>query len=92
MTTGTDTILMNTTSVRNDTNTKHKVKIGNKCIIGCNFIFESDAGEVEIGNRVFINGGTNIICRSKISFGDDVMVAWGCTFYDHNAHSIDWRE
>lgn len=60
--------------------------------MNCNIIFESDKGYVEIGNRCFINAGTNIISRNKIIFGNDVTVAWGCTFYDHNAHSLDWKE
>ena len=24
--------------------------------------------------------------------GSNVTIAWGCTLYDHNSHSIDWRE
>lgn len=89
--TGANTVLMESLSVRNDTNTRHKINIGCDSLIGCNFIFESESGDIKIGDRTFINGGTNIICRSKILFGNDVMVAWDCTFYDHNAHSVDWR-
>ena len=28
----------------------------------------------------------------EITFGDDVLVSWGCHFVDHNAHSIDVGE
>lgn len=66
--------------------------IGENCIIGCNFVFESDNGEIKIGNRCFINNGTNLISRNSIEIGDDVTIAWNCTLYDHNSHSLDWKE
>ena len=90
LTLGKNTLLLDGVTFRNDYN--NKITIGNDCMINCNFIFESDKGEIEIGDRCFINGGTNIIFRSKVKFGNDITVAWGCTFYDHNSHSIDWRE
>lgn len=69
------------------------VTIDENSIIASNFIFEtSDEGFVSIGKRCFINSGTSFISRSKIQIGDDVTIAWGCTFYDHNSHSIDWKE
>ncbi len=89
---GDNTILLGNVNFRFDVNSKNKVTIGNDCMLNCNFIFESDKGEIEIGDRVFINSGTNIISRSKIKIGNDVTVAWDCTFYDHNSHSLDWRE
>ena len=60
-------------------------------MIGCNFIFESDEGLIKIGDRTFINGGTNLISRSKIDIGNDVTIGWGCYIYDHNSHSLDWQ-
>ncbi|MBQ0004010.1 MAG: acyltransferase [Treponema sp.] len=70
----------------------NSIKIGDDCIIGCNFIFESNQGQITIGNRCFINNGTSLISRSHIEIGDDVTIAWGCTIYDHNSHSLDWKE
>lgn len=90
LTYGKNTILLNGMTIRNPY--QNKITIGDDCMINCNFIFESDKGEIEIGDRCFINAGTNIISRSKIKFGNDITVAWGCTFYDHNSHSLDWRE
>lgn len=68
-----------------------RVSIGEDCLLGCTFIFESDQGSVAIGNRTFINGGTQLISRSKIVIGDDVTIAWGVWLYDHDSHSLDWR-
>lgn len=72
-------------------NGTRRVSIGEDCLLGCTFIFESDQGIVTIGNRTFINGGTQLISRSKIVIGDDVTIAWGGCIYDHNSHSLDWR-
>lgn len=64
---------------------------GNDCVMYCQSFFESDRGRVEIGDRVYIGGNTQLISRSGIRIGSDVMVSWGCTIYDHDAHSIDYR-
>lgn len=71
---------------------KNEVSIGQDSMVGCNFIFESDGGEIEIGDNTFINGGTSLISRSKVKIGNNVTIAWGCTIYDHNSHSLDFLE
>lgn len=65
--------------------------IGNDCIINGRFIFESKEGEISIGNHTYI-GGSTFISRSRIEIGDNVTIAWGCTIYDHNSHSLDYME
>jgi galactoside O-acetyltransferase len=70
---------------------KKYVKIGNDTILDCTISFESSMGEVIIGNNVFI-GRSNLICRSKIEIEDNVFMAWGTFLYDHNSHSIDYKE
>ncbi len=67
------------------------LRIGNDNIINGNFIFESSEGIIEIGNHSFI-GESTFISHSHISIGDNVTIAWGCTIYDHNSHSIDYLE
>jgi acetyltransferase-like isoleucine patch superfamily enzyme len=71
-------------------NANKAVNIGNDNILGCQILFESDKGEVIIGNRVYI-GDSKIICRSRIEFGNDIFVAWGCYFYDHDSHPLDYK-
>lgn len=66
------------------------VQIGKFGVINAVFIFESPNGYIHIGNNVHI-GGANLICRTRISIGDDVTMAWGITIYDHDSHSIDWE-
>ena len=71
--------------------TRKSISIDEKSMVGCNFVFESTQGSIEIGKRTYIGGGTNLICREKIEIGDDVTIAWGVYLYDHNSHSLDWR-
>lgn len=70
---------------------KKYLSIGSEGVIGGRFIFETEEGYVQIGDRVHI-GGSTFISRSKIVVEDDVTIAWGCTIYDHNSHSIYWDE
>jgi acetyltransferase-like isoleucine patch superfamily enzyme len=64
---------------------------GDDCVLYCQAFFESDAGQVELGERVYIGDRTQFISRHGIKVGSDVLISWGCTIYDHDAHSIDYR-
>ncbi|HLZ87024.1 MAG TPA: acyltransferase [Puia sp.] len=64
------------------------LSVGNESLIEGRFVFEKDTGCIEIGDRVFIGGGTTFICIEGIKVDDDVMFSWGCTIVDNNAHSI----
>lgn len=70
---------------------KKYVTIGDDTLLECQISFESGNGEVVIGDRVYI-GQSKITCRTRIEFEDDIFVAWGCYFYDHDSHSLDYRE
>ena len=70
----------------------NKVSIGDNSMVGCSFVFESDEGEISVGNNSYIGGGTTLISRNNISIGNNVTIAWGCTLYDHNSHSLDYIE
>jgi acetyltransferase-like isoleucine patch superfamily enzyme len=74
-----------------DENRDYYMKIGNGCIIGGAFVFETSTGEITIGDNTFI-GGSLFICVNAIKIGSDVMIAWGCTIVDNNAHSLDSKE
>ncbi|MEQ8414711.1 MAG: acyltransferase [Imperialibacter sp.] len=65
--------------------------IGKRCLITASFVFETEKGEVVIGDNVHI-GGATFISRNKIEIRDDVTLAWGITVYDHNSHSVHWEE
>ena len=86
----TNSILLSNFSIRGEY--EGKVEIGNDSMLNCNLIFEGSKGNIKIGDRTFINGGTQLISQESIEIGNDVTIAWGCTIYDHNSHSIDWIE
>lgn len=66
------------------------VKVGKDNMLDCQILFESGKGDVVIGDNVYI-GNSKIICRSKIEFGNNIFVAWGVYFYDHDSHSMDYK-
>lgn len=72
-------------------NPRVRLSVDEKAVVGCNFIFESESGEIRIGKRTYIGAGTKLISRSGIYIGNDVTIAWGCWLYDHNSHSLDWH-
>ncbi|RZK40529.1 MAG: acyltransferase [Pedobacter sp.] len=69
---------------------KNYLQIGDNNMLDCKVLFESGVGKVQMGNNNYI-GNSNIICRSSIVFEDNIFVAWGSYFYDHNSHSIDYK-
>lgn len=70
---------------------KKYLAIGSDCIVSGQFVFESNEGYVKIGEHTYIGGGT-FICRSMIEIGNNVTIAWGGTFYDHDSHSLDYMK
>lgn len=77
--------------ITNPIKNKKYLKIGEGSILNCDIIFETEKGSVEVGNNSYI-GNTTIICRSSVIFGDNIFVAWGGYFYDHDSHSLDYKE
>lgn len=68
---------------------KCTVVIGSHSMINGKIIFEREYATVQIGNNTFI-GGSQLICSKKITVGNDVLIAWGCTIVDHNSHAIQF--
>ncbi|WP_094571376.1 acyltransferase [Mucilaginibacter xinganensis] len=70
---------------------EHKVVIGDKCLLGVSVFLETPEAKVEIGDRVYM-GNSSIIAKTGIILGNDIMVAWGVTFYDHDSHSLNYKD
>ncbi len=77
--------------VRNPVEGRKYVQVGRDSSVNGTAVFETMGGYLSIGNRVFC-GNAIFISASKIQIDDNVQIAWDCLFYDHNAHSFDWRE
>lgn len=68
------------------------LRVGERGMLNAAVVFESTDGLVEIGDHAYIGHGTQIISRNYISIGNNVTMAWGVTVYDHNSHSLDWKQ
>lgn len=72
---------------RGISNRSCSVVIGDECMVSGSFIFENNSGKIVIGDRSFI-GGSTLICIDEILVQNDVLISWGCTIMDNNAHSL----
>jgi acetyltransferase-like isoleucine patch superfamily enzyme len=70
---------------------KDYIFVGKESIINGYFVIENGNGFIEIGDRTFIGGGMFVSIHG-IKIGNDVMISWGCTFMDNDAHSLDWPD
>jgi acetyltransferase-like isoleucine patch superfamily enzyme len=71
---------------------KQNITIGNDCVIMGTIALYGENAKVKIGDRVFIGPNTVLFCREEISIESDVMISWGCTLIDSNAHSLHSSE
>jgi len=62
-------------------------EVGRDCVVSGHFVLEKDSGKFRIGDSTFIGGGS-FISIDRIEIGSDVMISWGCTFIDNDAHSL----
>jgi acetyltransferase-like isoleucine patch superfamily enzyme len=70
---------------------ENRLVVGENSMLQCQITFERAVGTIKIGSNTYI-GGSHLICADQIEIGSDVLIAWGCTLIDHNAHSIRWSE
>lgn len=68
------------------------IEIGDNCLLMCDIVLHSEKAKVKIGDRVFIGPNTTLFCYDQIEVGNDVMISWGCTLIDTNAHSLNSEE
>lgn len=67
------------------------IAIGAESVVSGNFYIERQEGRITVGSNTFIGGGM-FVSAIGIEIGDDVMISWGCTVMDNDAHSLDWEE
>ncbi|MBD3750367.1 MAG: acyltransferase [Sphingobacteriales bacterium] len=75
-------------SIQVSKESNNMISIGNDSIIEGQIILYSEKARIQIGNRVFIGPNTTLFCYDSIEIEDDVMISWGCTLIDTNAHSL----
>jgi acetyltransferase-like isoleucine patch superfamily enzyme len=67
------------------------LQVGENSNINASIRFDKDKSKIIIGNRTYI-GNSLIVASERVTIGDDVLIAWGCTIVDHNSHSVHWGE
>lgn len=77
--------------IRSNIIEKTLLQIGDDSVVNGSFIFENSSGRIIIGDRSFIGGG-KFISIKHIEIGNDVLISWGCTVMDNDAHSLQWDE
>lgn len=66
------------------------LEIGDQSVVEANLLFDRGGAEIKIGSNSFIGAKTSIISSDAIRIGNDVLISWGCTLIDHDAHSLYW--
>jgi galactoside O-acetyltransferase len=66
-----------------------RLVVGRRSILDAAILFDREGAEVVVGDRTFI-GGSTLVSAEHIEFGDDILMAWGCTVVDHDSHATDW--
>ena len=76
--------------VRPQTQKKY-LHIGRDSVVEAVVVIENEGGEVSIGDRTYV-GHSTLVSTAGISIGNDVLISWGCTLMDNNAHSTRWQD
>lgn len=63
--------------------------VGGHSLIDASIVFERANSKVMIGSNTFM-GGSTLSCAGEIDIGDNVQIAWGSIFFDHNSHSLNY--
>jgi galactoside O-acetyltransferase len=67
-----------------------RLEIGERSLIDAIFIFERPEARITIGSGCQL-GMVTLNCAGSIEIGNNVLMAWGITIMDHNAHSFDLK-
>lgn len=67
------------------------LRIGDQSMVQTRLTIEREGGCLTVGHRSFVGEG-QISCACRIEVGDDVMIAWGTTIFDHASHSLRFSE
>jgi acetyltransferase-like isoleucine patch superfamily enzyme len=65
-----------------------KIMIGGGCLMQGQLVAERDQSKIELGDNVFVGGGTIIDCVESIIVESDVLISYGCIITDSDNHSV----
>ena len=67
-----------------------EVRVGEGSLISGFIATETEHSKIDIGNNVFIAGGTTIDCVTDIRIEDDVLISYQCIIQDSDNHSTKY--
>ena len=85
-----DSILGKSFRVRVQNMNDSMLTVGDDSILHGMLIYESDAGRISIGNNTWIGNDTKIYSIKNVTIGNNVMLSWNVTIYDHNGNPTDY--
>ncbi len=65
------------------------LEIGAHSHIFASFAILRPEATIRVGARCQL-GASSFVCAEAIDVGDDVLMAWGITVMDNDAHALDW--
>ena len=68
------------------------IRLGRRCMFEENVLIHSAGGEIEFGEKVFINRNTTVVSQEKIIFGDHVTIGPNVCIYDHDHDVKHWNK
>jgi acetyltransferase-like isoleucine patch superfamily enzyme len=78
------------------------IRIGRDCLIEGLVKTESEEGRIEIGNNVYLGGGSSLSAARSIRIMDDVLISYRVIVMDSDSHSVrysvrkkdlaDWKD
>jgi acetyltransferase-like isoleucine patch superfamily enzyme len=67
------------------------LSVGANSIVHVMISADRGGAAVSIGANSFV-GPSHFVCAERITVGDDVLISWGCTIVDHDAHAVAWED
>ena len=64
------------------------IVIGADCLIEGTLVTEVAESRIQIGDNVYVGGGTTLDCVLGITVGDDVLISYQCLIADSDNHSV----
>jgi len=71
-----------------------RVKPAGKIVVGSHSLIEgllqteTEKGKIQIGNNVYVGGGSSISSADSVEIGDDVLISYKVFIMDHDSHSV----
>jgi len=67
------------------------VQVGHRSLLLAEVLFDREGASLSLGDRTFV-GRSTLAIASRVTIGNDVLIAWGSTIVDHDSHALRFSE